>query len=367
MLLGSSGTLIVTVNEEVVYDYTNSAGRAYAVDTDLVKFPVPKGRNRLLVVSRQGIGRWGFGIQFAKSPVASHANLARTLVAKVDDLRRVALQHRGDPRRGEQLFFDPKGVGCVRCHAAGGRGDSSIGPDLTGLALKYDRDELIRSVLEPSSRIATGYQPVIVATRDGKVLTGVVRGETGDWLELADSEAKITRVLKLDITERRVGEVSIMPKGMAERLSPAEFSDLISFLESLKQAPVSAGGRVPLKVERRQHSRMRVHFPLRTAISASHRDRFDWSGLGESRTPTPSRTSAPKTDASAIPPRGLSGSTIRNHRKTLKAVRFRVLRRDPRDYPSFWTPAGPYSSEPDFLIPAGRSHRRGFRRDHQYP
>ena len=78
MLLGSSGTLIVTVNEEVVYDYTNSAGRAYAVDTDLVKFPVPKGRNRLLVVSRQGIGRWGFGVQFAKSPVGSNANVART-------------------------------------------------------------------------------------------------------------------------------------------------------------------------------------------------------------------------------------------------------------------------------------------------
>ncbi len=243
MLLGSSGTLIVTVNEKVVYDYTNPAGRAYAVDTDLVKFPLPKGRNRILVISRQGIGRWGFGVQLAKSPIASSANMARTLVAKVDDLRRVALQQHGDPRRGEQIFFDPRGVGCVRCHAAGGRGDSNIGPDLTGLALKYDRDELIRSVLEPSSRIATGYQPVIIATRDGKVMTGVVRGETGDWLELADSEAKITRVPKLDISERRVGEVSIMPKGMAERLTPAEFSDLIGFLESLKQAPVSAGGR----------------------------------------------------------------------------------------------------------------------------
>ncbi len=69
----------------------------------------------------------------------------------------------------------------------------TIGPDLTGLAAKYDRAEVIRSVLEPSNRIATGYQPVIVATRDGKVETGVVRSETDTTLELADSEAKITQ------------------------------------------------------------------------------------------------------------------------------------------------------------------------------
>ena len=34
------------------------------------------------------------------------------------------------------------------------------------------------------------------------------------------------------------------------------------------------------------------------------------SGLGESRTPTSSRTSAPKTDASAIPPRGQGGDRV---------------------------------------------------------
>ena len=110
--------------------------------------------------------------------------------------------------REERSSSTRKGIGCVRCHSAGGRGTATIGPDLTGLASKYDRAELIRSVLEPSSRIATGYQPVIVATRDGKVLTGVVRAETDDRLELADAEAKITRIPKRDIEVRRAGPVS---------------------------------------------------------------------------------------------------------------------------------------------------------------
>ena len=106
---------------------------------------------------------------------------------------------------------------------------------MTGLAAKYDRAEVIRSVLEPSNRIATGYQPVIVATRDGKVETGVVRSETDTAIELADRDARITRIPKVDIEVRRVGNVSVMPVKLVEVLSPPDFADLISFLMSLKK------------------------------------------------------------------------------------------------------------------------------------
>ncbi len=63
----------------------------------------------------------------------------------------------------------------MKCHAANGRGTANVGPDLTGLALKYDKAEIIRSVLEPSNRLATGYQPVLLALAGGKVVTGLVR------------------------------------------------------------------------------------------------------------------------------------------------------------------------------------------------
>ena len=207
MLLGSSGTLIVTVNEQVVADDAEPAGRAYAPDAELVRFRLARGRNRILVLSRQGIGRWAFGVQVARSPALAGTDVAGASPPRrtTEDLRRFAMQHDGDPRRGEERFFDPGGIGCGRCHSAGGRGTATVGPDLTGLALKYDRAELIRSVLEPSSRIAVGYQPVIVATHDGRVLTGVVRAETDDAIELADAEAKTTRIPKRDIEVRRTG------------------------------------------------------------------------------------------------------------------------------------------------------------------
>ncbi len=155
--------------------------------------------------------------------------------AAVAELSRFALEHPGDPKRGEAIFFDPNGLGCARCHTVAGRGTAAIGPDLTGLAAKYDRAEVIRSVLDPSNRIAIGYQPVIVSTRDGRVETGVVRAESDTALDLADGDAKITRIPKSDIELRRVGNISVMPAKLVETLTPADFADLISFLMSLRQ------------------------------------------------------------------------------------------------------------------------------------
>jgi putative heme-binding domain-containing protein len=236
--LGSSGSLTVTVNEAVVHSYSNFAGRPYEPDADVVPVRLRKGTNRILVVSRQGIGRWSFSVQISQP---SELSLAMApAVPTVDALRSFALEHQGDARKGEELFFDAKGIGCAKCHSAGGRGTASIGPDLTGLAVKYDKAELIRSVLEPSARLATGYQPVIIALQDGQILTGLLRSETDEALELVDSEARTIRVAKEEVDERRVGDVSIMPTGLVDGLSPLEFTDLISYLASLKQAPPAA-------------------------------------------------------------------------------------------------------------------------------
>jgi len=65
MLLGSSGTMTVTVNEQPVYQADNPAGRGYSPDTDTVRLSLTRGRNRILVVSRQGIGPWCFSVQIA--------------------------------------------------------------------------------------------------------------------------------------------------------------------------------------------------------------------------------------------------------------------------------------------------------------
>ncbi|MGE3819581.1 MAG: HEAT repeat domain-containing protein [Isosphaeraceae bacterium] len=235
LLVGSSGTVVMTLNEEPVHSFRDFAGRPYSPESDLVRVDLKKGRNRLLVQSRQGIGTWSFSVRVSEPNTFDLASKAR--LTSPEALRAYALKREGDPKRGESLFFDPNGVGCVKCHSANGQGTSTIGPDLTGLALKYDKTEIVRSVLEPSNRIATGYQPVLLATSDGQVHVGLIREETETYVDLADSDAKITRIQKSEVEERKVGEVSVMPLGLIESLSVTEFADLITYLNSLRQAP----------------------------------------------------------------------------------------------------------------------------------
>ena len=235
MKLGSSGTITVTANGSVAFHSDHQSGRAYSPDSDTVRLILRKGINRIVVRTRQGIGVWSFSLQLAAgSDLSSAPSNDRT---SRDELRDYALTHPGDAKKGEAFFFDPNGVGCVKCHAAAGRGTSRIGPDLSGLALKYDKAEIIRSVLDPSNRIASGYLSAVVARTDGTVSSGLLRGETNIYLDLIGSDLEPVRVAKSDIDVRRVSETSLMPSGLVDSMTKHEFADLIAYLISLTERP----------------------------------------------------------------------------------------------------------------------------------
>src|SRR6185312_2565583 len=87
----------------------------------------------------------------------------------LETFRAHARKHAGDAERGQRLFFDLKGLACARCHAVRGEG-GKVGPDMSGIGLRYKREELMTSILEPSKQIANGYETVVIATADGKQL-----------------------------------------------------------------------------------------------------------------------------------------------------------------------------------------------------
>ncbi|HEX3449703.1 MAG TPA: hypothetical protein VHS97_15720, partial [Isosphaeraceae bacterium] len=65
---------------------------------------------------------------------------------------------------------------------------------------------------------------------------GIVRNETPDAVEIQDADAKLVRLAKDQIEERKRSDVSLMPNGLAQGLSPQDFADLIAYLETLKIA-----------------------------------------------------------------------------------------------------------------------------------
>ncbi len=148
---------------------------------------------------------------------------------------RYASEHRGDPGRGRALFFDLKRAGCVRCHRSRGEG-GDIGPDLSDVGGKYERALLIESVLDPSRQIVEGYRPTVVATADGRVLSGIVKGESAHDLTLVDADGHQQVVRKSEIEKRAACDTSLMPDGLTAGLTPSDFADLIAYLEGLRSA-----------------------------------------------------------------------------------------------------------------------------------
>jgi putative heme-binding domain-containing protein len=143
--------------------------------------------------------------------------------------------HKGDAGRGRDLFRDLKRLACVRCHQVRGEG-GEIGPDLSDVGGKFDRPLLIESVLEPSRQIVDGYRTTTIATAGGQVLTGIVRDETPAGLVIVDSQGQRHAVRAAEIEDRTVDDTSLMPSGIAAGLSPAEFTDLVAYLETLRSS-----------------------------------------------------------------------------------------------------------------------------------
>ena len=233
MAVGSDDTLTVWLNGEEVYKFDGNRG--YDPDSARLNVRLKSGKNVLVVRCGNGGGPWQYSVGVAGS--ANHAFLDAPSTGGFDPelFKAAARRGMGKPDRGKALFSDLKGLACVKCHVVGGEG-GAIGPDLSGIAARYPREELITSTLYPSARIFSGYEAAVVATVDGRVLTGLIKSDDADGLEIQDAEGKRSKVARADIEDRKTSELSLMPNGIVEGITPQDFADLIAYLETLKEA-----------------------------------------------------------------------------------------------------------------------------------
>ena len=140
----------------------------------------------------------------------------------------------GDPQAGRKLFFDLKGkVQCAKCHAIGGEG-GRVGPSLDRIASRRAPEFLMESILEPSKDIAPEYEAVIVATKGGRVITGIRINETNFSIQLHEESGRFHSLLKRDLEEVKVLKKSIMPENFGELLTVKELHDLFAYLVTLE-------------------------------------------------------------------------------------------------------------------------------------
>ena len=160
--------------------------------------------------------------------------------AAEDRLRQAAMNNGGNPQRGKAVFASDAAK-CAVCHKVRGQG-SDLGPDLSQIGGKFDRTHLIESILEPSAEIPQGFHASVIETKSGRSITGIVKAESATTVTVLDAEAKQIVIPLEEIESRKLSSVSLMPAGTAEILSPADFTDLIAYLTTLRTGPAATPG-----------------------------------------------------------------------------------------------------------------------------
>ncbi len=117
---------------------------------------------------------------------------------------------------------------CATCHRFFELG-GSIGPDLTG-AQRTNLDYLLENILDPSAMVARDYRMQVLELTDGRVMTGLVEAENDQAVTLLTVSERLV-VPVAEIEERHESDVSMMPDGLLNPLTPAEIRDLIGFLQ----------------------------------------------------------------------------------------------------------------------------------------
>jgi putative heme-binding domain-containing protein len=180
---------------------------------------------------RQHLGKYGPAVQQQIDELHALVNVdLATQRRRIEELLpRVAS---GDVRRGQTVFNNTKSA-CIVCHKFGHLG-GNVGPDLTRIGQVRTERDLLESILYPSLSFVRSYEPVVIATSDGQVVSGQIRNETADELVLATGPNQEARVLRADIDEVRPGTVSVMPAGLDKQLTEQELVDLAAFLKNAK-------------------------------------------------------------------------------------------------------------------------------------
>ncbi len=122
---------------------------------------------------------------------------------------------------------------CVKCHKFGARGEA-VGPDLTTLSRRFQRKEILESVLYPSAVISDQFASKTVLTQDGRTFTGIV-GPTADGVTVMQSDLKRVQIAKKDIEEITPSKISAMPERLFNPLTLAEIADLFAYMSKVPE------------------------------------------------------------------------------------------------------------------------------------
>ena len=147
-----------------------------------------------------------------------------------------ASETKADALKGRAIFEK----NCVTCHRVGGIG-VNVGPDIADTRDKTPA-YLLTNILDPNRAVDANYFGYTLVTRQGTVLTGLVKNETASSITMRLPEGKEETILRTDVEELKSSGLSLMPVGVEKSITIEQMADLISFLKNWRYLD----GTVPL-------------------------------------------------------------------------------------------------------------------------
>lgn len=136
-----------------------------------------------------------------------------------------------DPVRGAAVFEKAQ---CIKCHRFGDRGEGA-GPDLTTVSQRFQRKEILESILYPSQVISDQYASRSITTTDGRVFTGMAAPAGDGAIVVLQANAEKVLIPKDEIAEVVRSKKSAMPDELLNKLTIEEVADLFAFLQRLEK------------------------------------------------------------------------------------------------------------------------------------
>ena len=136
---------------------------------------------------------------------------------------------------------------CATCHTLFGQG-GKIGPDLTG-AQRQNLEYLLENVVDPSANVSNDYRMSAISLNDGRVLNGIVGSRTGPTLTVQTPTERLV-VNRSDVEAIKDSTLSLMPDGLLDTLAGSDLNDLIAYLMSPQQVPLSVESAVSERPKR---------------------------------------------------------------------------------------------------------------------
>jgi len=134
--------------------------------------------------------------------------------------------------KGRDAYFTAQ---CAACHRfASHVPGSELGPDLTAIASRFNRRDLLETIIHPSKVVDDKFKQTQLTLTDGSIVSGQLGPSDASTVMVFPTPMArdAVTVAKKDVASQKLSDVSLMPSGLLSVLTREQILDLLAYLES---------------------------------------------------------------------------------------------------------------------------------------